>query len=79
MRTHPALYPLGLQERVKPGGLYYTPSLVVVFLILQSFVQAFKDECPEARSRAEIAYILCNMGRVMVIWLYYTWSIKLNK
>jgi hypothetical protein len=62
MRTHPVSYPLGLQESIKPGGLYYTPSLVVVLLALQGFVQVFKDEGPEARGRAEITYILCDMG-----------------
>ena len=56
------LYPLGLQESIKPGSFHDTSSVVVVFLPLQCLIQAFEDEHPEASSRAEIAYVFCNVG-----------------
>jgi len=79
MGTNRVLYPLGFQESVKPSRFYDTSSTIVVLVALQGFVQAFEDESPEASSRAKITYILCDMGWVMVIWLYYTWPIKLNE
>ncbi len=77
--THCTLYPLGLQESVEPSGFNDTTSVIVVLVALQGLVQAFKDECPEASSRAKIPYILCRVGSVVVIRLYYTWTIKLNE
>ena len=62
VRTHRTLYPLGLQESVKPRGFYDTTSVIVVLVALQGLVQAFEDECPEASSRAKITYILCRVG-----------------
>ena len=56
------LYPLGLQERVKPGRFYDSPSMVVVLVPLQSLIQAFEDVGPEASGWAEIPYILCDVS-----------------
>jgi hypothetical protein len=36
--------------------------MVVVLVALQGFVQVFEDEGPEASGRAEITYILCDVG-----------------
>lgn len=56
------LYPLGLQERVKPGGFNDSSSMVVVLVPLQGLIQAFEYEGPEASGWAEIPYILRNVG-----------------
>ena len=61
MGTHHTLYPLSLQESVKPGSFYDT-SMIVVLVAFQGLVQAFKDECPEASSGAKITYILRDVG-----------------
>jgi len=60
--THHTLYPLSLQESVKPGSSYDTSSMIVVLVAFQGLVQAFKDECPEASSGAKITYILRDVG-----------------
>jgi hypothetical protein len=36
--THCALYPLSLQESVKPSGFYDTTSMVVVLLAFQGLI-----------------------------------------
>ena len=55
------LYPLGLQERIKPSRFYDAPSMVVVLVPLQCLIQAFEDVGPEASGWAEIPYILRDM------------------
>ena len=62
MGTNHMLYPLRLQESVKPSRFYDTSSMIVVLLALECLVQVFKDECPEASNRAKITYILCYMS-----------------
>ena len=62
MGTNHLLYPLGLQESVKPSRFHDPSFMVVVLMALQGLVQAFEDERPESSSGAKIAYILCNMG-----------------
>jgi len=56
------LYPLGLQESIKPGSFHDTSSMVVVLLPLQCLIQVLEDECPEASSRAKTMYVLCDVG-----------------
>ena len=47
--------------------------------VLWAIILLTSKICPFENQFFCSLYILCNMGQVMVIWLYYTWSIKLNK